>query len=82
METICALISQINRIIFKGFVKKESLSLARVAICNAYFFLRWKQQDEMKVWPLRIQLAPVWPVGNLVYMNFMTIVEDKDMKDH
>lgn len=30
---ICALTFQINRIIFRGFVKTESLSLAHSAIC-------------------------------------------------
>lgn len=55
--------------------------LACIAICNAYFFLRWKQRDEMKVRPLRTPDGPVWPVGNLK-RNFMSAVEDKDMKHH
>lgn len=27
-------------------------------------------------------MTPVWPVGNLVFINFMNVVEDKDIKDH
>ena len=61
---------------FKGFVKVKSVSLACIPI------LRWQERDEIKGRPLRIRMAPVWPMGNLVFINFTNVAEDKDKTDH